>query len=164
MWVVVSAIWLIVVGVLAVYFLPSDRDPLTKKAQATIAAVESFQRREISERSINVAWPNRKFAPWLNDSEAKELLWLEYRAYKTTGPEPREEDLLFLIEGVQDRFRSVDYAPVESAFKENLDARNKRRIKNTGLAFLAWLVPSGLMYLCGVTVAWIIDGFRLNKP
>ena len=39
----------------------------------------------------------------------------------------------------------------------------KKQATFIATAFIYWLVPWLLLYLCGMAVAWIINGFRTNK-
>lgn len=70
-----------------------------------------------------------------------------------------------IIERVHAKFKDrIDFSKIESEYKRRLDNLYAEQIKVVGSSLLWWIIPSALLYLFGVAVAWVIRGFRRDRP
>jgi hypothetical protein len=58
----------------------------------------------------------------------------------------------------------IDFAKVEGEFNRKMDGLRTEQAKVIAFALLWWLIPSALLYLFGVAVAWVVQGFRGARP
>jgi len=48
-------------------------------------------------------------------------------------------------------------------YQKEIEALGINRLKIVGIAFMAWIIPSGIVYLLGFSIGWIYRGFKENK-
>jgi hypothetical protein len=70
-----------------------------------------------------------------------------------------------IIERLHTKFKDkVDFTKIESEYHRKISGLGTEQAKTVGYAILWWLLPSALLYLFGVAVAWVIRGFRGERP
>ncbi len=52
---------------------------------------------------------------------------------------------------------------VNLRYQKEIEALGINRLKIVGIAFMAWIIPSGIVYLLGFSIGWIYRGFKENK-
>ena len=54
----------------------------------------------------------------------------------------------------------VNFNKIDDEYIKNMNILKKERIRYIGLAFLTWLLPLIAIYLFGLSINWVIKGFR----
>ena len=62
---------------------------------------------------------------------------------------------------VHEKFgRQVDFSKIESDYQENMNGLIQEQCRMLGEGVLAWAIPVAALYLLGVTIRWVMIGFR----
>jgi ABC-type glycerol-3-phosphate transport system permease component len=86
----------------------------------------------------------------------------EYREANEPDSNLSDEEV---IKRLHDKWgRKVDFSQIEAEYKQKVEALPMERAKAVGIAFLVWFIPVLLIYAIGMTVAWVIRGFRRENP
>ena len=136
LWVLLSAIWLIIVGIFASTMIPKTSDYAAARLYDTIDAVGKHLEKENPEVHYEGAWATRtKYYADLKDDEILDKLYSKYKD-------------------------SVDFTPVEREYRHKMDGLRTEQFKTVGISFLVWVIPSLLVYILGYAVGWVFKGFR----
>ena len=136
LWIVVAALWLIVVISFLVAGVPKGSDHQETRVSASMDAAGHYLERTKPGFIYRGAWSSRHERHGaLSDEE------LLSRLHKT-------------YEG------KVDFSAIETEYQRKMDHLPQEWLKAAGVAFLVWFVPAGLVYVLGVALAWILQGFR----
>lgn len=57
----------------------------------------------------------------------------------------------------------INFSEIEAAHQRNMEQLSLNRSKAIGYGFLAWVAPVALMYLLGLSLGWVVRGFR-DRP
>lgn len=139
LWVALSVIWLLVVAAFTIALVPKASDYRSTRLYDSIDAVGRHLEREDPTRRYEGAWTTRSKYTDLSDEEVLVRLHDKYKG-------------------------KVDFQPIETEYRRKNDRLPIERAKAGGVAFLVWLVPAVAVYALGLTVAWIIRGFRQVDP
>ena len=48
-------------------------------------------------------------------------------------------------------------------YQKEIQSLGKNRYKTMGIAFIAWVIPIGIIYLMGLVIGWIYKGFKEKR-
>ena len=136
LWVLSSAIWLVIVGIFASTMIPKSSDYAKDRLYDTIDVVGKHLEKENPDVYYKGAWTTRTedYAD-LKDDEILDKLHSKY------------ED-------------SVDFTPIEREYRHKINGLRTDQLKTVGISFLVWGIPSLLVYILGVAVGWVFKGFQ----
>lgn len=69
-----------------------------------------------------------------------------------------------LINKIREKYyKKIDFNKIESEYQKDLNALKNEKFQFIGLAMLAWVIPIGAIYLLGMSIKWVIQGFQRGK-
>jgi hypothetical protein len=69
------------------------------------------------------------------------------------------------VRNLSEKWRdSIDFSGIDAVNQEMIEQFSLVKVKVIGYSFLAWLVPVALVYALGLSVGWIVRGFRGGRP
>jgi hypothetical protein len=70
-----------------------------------------------------------------------------------------------LLARVHEKFKGkVDFEAIEAKHRREINRLPARQAEAIGVGLLAWAASSATVYALGLTLAWIIRGFRQSSP
>ncbi len=139
LWLALSVIWLLAVAAFTIAFIPKASDYGSSRLYDSINAVNRHLEREDPTRGQEAAWTTRSKYSDLSDEEVLVRLHDKYKG-------------------------KVDFQSIETEYRRKIARLPTERTEVVGIALLAWLVPVTVVYALGLTLAWIIRGFRHANP
>lgn len=136
LWIVITILYLIPVVIGTMSYLPKREEILSSRTYAAIDAVAEYRK--------------------VNESDFR---WDGAYSVRTTFYANLDDDQVFAR--LSEKWGSkVNLAVIEAEHQKRLDALPVAKAKIVGLGLLCWLIPAILVYVLGLSVAWIIQGFR----
>lgn len=135
LWVALSAILLLVVAAVTVALMPKASDYASTRLDESIDAVGRHLEHENPNYRYEGAWAARTKYTDLSDDQVITKLHETYKG-------------------------KVDFQNIDVEYRRKVDRLPTERAKTVGIAFLVWFTASAALYGLGLTVAWIIKGFR----
>lgn len=139
LWVALSVVWLLTVAAFTVALMPKASDYASRRLYDSIDAVGRHLERDNPSYRYEGARATRTKYTDLSDDEVLAKLHERYKG-------------------------KVDFQTIEMEYRRKIDRLPTERAKMVGTAFLVWLIPAATVYGLGLTVAWIIRGFRQTNP
>jgi len=69
------------------------------------------------------------------------------------------------VRGISKKWEGlIDFARIDAERQTRLEQLTSSKLEQIGYGFLAWVVPVVLVYILGLSVGWIIGGFRGDRP
>jgi hypothetical protein len=142
LWVLLSVIWLIIVGSYASIMMPRASDYATARLHDTIDAVC---------KHLDSENPSD-----LKGDEALHLSVFKFRcSLRKYGDWHEDENEL------RSTYKDiVDFAPVDRTYRHRMDGLRTEQLRAVGISLLAWLTPSLVVYVLGYGIGWVVNGFR----
>lgn len=154
LWVVLSVIYAVPVTLFTINSL-AESERLSEKDRAHYA-LRTFS--ETPENSTTEVLPLEK---------RRELAIDKARARLRLSGEPQQDsrtDEEFVLT-LQQKWRSlIDFSEIEAGYQRKMEQPSPDKAKTIGYGLLAWVVPVIFIYFLGLSVWWIVRGFRVNRP
>ncbi len=133
LWLVLSVVYFFVVVFFTIIFLPGQSEYSTKRVYDTIKLMI-------------------KNEPKLSKSSAYKV-----RAYYKDMQDDR------LVEAIHKKYSGkIDFSSIEHEYQKKISSLHYERVQIFILGFSVWIVPVFIIYVLGLSTAWIIKGFK--KP
>ncbi|MBN1842949.1 MAG: hypothetical protein JW883_11795 [Deltaproteobacteria bacterium] len=131
LWILVSAICLLVVGSVTYVQIPKKSD---------------YEKTRVRD-TLNVLIQNIP--------ELRDYTWIQLRdRYRDIS----DEELLSKIHETKRRDK-LDFRGVEDAYRRKLDNHRNAVLKSLGIGFLFWIIPALWLYVLGRAIGWVTKGF-----
>jgi hypothetical protein len=97
--------------------------------------------------------------PGLTYEKARaELMWDYYGSFDSKPD-------IWAIEGIRSAYGDkANIVEIQDKYIDKIVNIRTEQAKVFGVAVLWWLIPSALLYLIGLVIAWVIQGFRSDHP
>lgn len=68
-----------------------------------------------------------------------------------------------ILKKIREKYsKKVDLNKIEAEYQRNLDNLKKQRFQFIGFMILLWIIPITSIYLLGMSINWVVRGFKHN--
>jgi hypothetical protein len=131
LWLVLSVIYLIAVAAFTVILMPKASQYLSSRVYDTVRTIKD----NVPELSGMYVYQIREAYSDFSDEE--------------------------IIQKIHEKYKDeVDFDAIEKKYRNKMSRLPSMRAKFIGLGLLFWVAPIVLVYILGISVGWIVKGFK----
>lgn len=134
LWLVLSVIYLIVVIGFTFTLMPKASQYLSSRVYDTVRTIKD----NVAELSLNTSLSTFEIREAYSDLSDEEFIQIIHKNYKD----------------------KVDFDAIEKKYRNKMSRLPSVRAKFIGLGLLFWIGPIILIYILGISVGWIVKGFK----
>ena len=149
LWVVVTAVYGLAVGVFTVSLLPTDSEVTSLWASAALGELAGDIGKSLN-KDVSV-WDLKESESFKNKTDKEIAEKITENAKNINQDDPDKKNLASFRKNI---------LFIERDYQERLENVLKEQLKVIGIALLAWLLPASGLYILGYAAAWVYRGFR----